>query len=199
MRTNFMWGNQTIMAKPQSRSQGFVLIATLLMLFLLSGIAVGVMMLTTSEIRIGSNDKEGNVAYYGAESGMEKLTSDLASLYASQQTPSDADIQALANNANAPNSAMVGSMSYAESITFPVDANGVPIAPSSGTISSGPNQGLIALIRPLTMNVNALRPSGAAANITRGIEVAQIPVFQFGIFSESSGGKAVEVCRRVGK
>lgn len=182
-----MRGNKTIMAKHRSRSQeGFVLIATLLMLFLLSGIAVGVMMMTTSEIHIGSNDKEGNMAYYGSESGMEKLTSDLASLYASQQSPSDVDIQALANNGNTPNSAMVGQMTYAEAITFPVDANGVPIPASSGTISSGPNQGLVALIRPLTMNVNALRPSGAAANITRGVEVAQIPVFQFGIFSESS-------------
>jgi len=181
-----MWGNGPNMTKRQSRSQGFVLIATLLMLFLLSGIAVGVMMLTTSEIHIGSNDKEGNMAYYGAESGMEKLTSDLANLYGNVQAPSAASIQALANNSNVPGSAMVGQMTYAESITFPVDLNGNPAAPAPSVISSGPNQGLTALILPMTMNVNALRPSGAAANITRNVEVALIPVFQFGIFSESS-------------
>ena len=169
----------------QSHSQGFVLIATLLMLFLLSGIAVGVMMMTTSEIHIGSNDKEGNMAYYAAESGMEKLTSDLGALYGYEQSPSPADIQALTNATNYPQSAMVGAVTYNETITIPLDANGNPVSTAS-TISSGPNQGLSALITPLTMNVNALRPSGAAANITRKIEVAQIPVFQFGIFSESS-------------
>ena len=173
------------MPRHQSHSQGFVLIATLLMLFLLSGIAVGVMMLTTSEVRIGSNDKEGNMAYYAAESGMEKLTSDLAGLYGFEQSPPPADIQALTNASNYPQSAMVGQVTYNEAITYPVDVNGDPVSKPS-TISAGPNQGLSALITQMTMTVNAQRLSGAAANITRGIEVAQIPVFQFGIFSESS-------------
>src|SRR5882724_8918818 len=173
------------MSQHQSRSQGFVLIAALLLMFLLSGVAVGIMMLTNSEIHVSSNDKESNMAYYGAESGMEKLTSDLAALYGSEQAPSTADIQALALPANAPSSAMVGPMTYGESITFPLDANGNPAAPTAQTISSGPNQGLTALVLPMTMNVNVVRPSSAAANITRNVEVALIPVFQFGIFSES--------------
>lgn len=171
------------MAKRSVNSQGFVLIAALLLLFLLSGIAVGVMMLTNSEIRIGGNDKETQMAFYGAESGMEKLTTDLADLYGRRQAPSAAEIQALTNTP--PNAAMVGPMTYAESITFPVDAQGNPAQPTSQIISSGPNQGLTALILPMTMTVNALRPSSAAANITRNVEVALIPVFQFGIFSTS--------------
>jgi PilX N-terminal len=171
------------MTKHHSRSQGFVLIAALLLLFLLSGIAVGVMMLTNSEIRIGGNDKEGTMAYYGAESGMEKLTSDLAALYTAKQAPSAVDIQSLTNAP--PSNAMVGPITYAETITFPVDALGNPAQPTSQIISSGPNQGLTALILPMTLNVNALRPSNAAANITRRVEVALIPVFQFGMFSSS--------------
>jgi PilX N-terminal len=171
------------MAKHQSRSQGFILIAALLLLFLLSGVAVGVMMLTNSEIRIGGNDKESNMAFYGAESGMEKLTSDLSALYQANQAPSAAAIQNLTNTP--PNSSMVGPMTYAETITFPVDAAGNPLPPKSQVISSGPNAGLTALIIPMTLQVNALRPSNAAANITRNVEVALIPVFQFGVFSDS--------------
>jgi hypothetical protein len=167
------------------RSQGFVLIAALLLMFLLSGIAVGVLMLTNSEIHIGSNDKETNVAFYGAESGMEKLTSDLAALYDAKQAPSTADIQALTNSYNMPNNTMVGPMTYAESITFPVDANGNPVKPKAQVISAGPDSGLTALIIPMTLTVNATRPSSAAANITRNVEVALIPVFQFGVFSDS--------------
>lgn len=169
------------MARHNERTQGFVLIGALLLLFLLSGVAVGIMMMTTSEIRIGGNDREANVAYYGAESGMEKLTSDLAALYDSKQAPSSTDIQSLTTAP--PNSAMVGQMTYAESIVFPVDVNGNPAKPTSQVISSGPNQGLTALIIPMTLTVNSLRPSNASANITRNVEVALIPVFQFGMFS----------------
>jgi hypothetical protein len=176
------------MAKHPVQSQGFVLIAALLLLFLLSGVAVGVMMLTTSEIRIGGNDKETQMAYYGAESGMEKLTSDLAALYGKQQAPSAATIQALATTPYFPNNAMVGPMTYTESITFPLDPlnPGRLAPPTPQTISSGPNQGLTALILPMTMTVNAMRPSLAEASITRQVEVALIPVFQFGIFSNGS-------------
>ncbi len=171
------------MAKHQPRSQGFVLIAALLLLFLLSGIAVGVMMLTNSEVRIGSNDKEANVAFYGAESGMEKLTADLAALYQSNQAPTNSAIQGLASYP--PTYAMTGSMNYTETITFPVDTSGNPVKPKPQVISSGTNQGLTALIIPMTLQVNALRPSTAAVNMTRNVEVALIPVFQFGVFSDS--------------
>src|SRR5882672_8407870 len=135
MRSQLLGGNLS-MIRRQSNAQGFVLIAALLLLFLLSGVAVGVMMMTNSELRIGGNDKESQIAFYGAESGMEKLTSDLAGLYVAKQSPSAADIQALTNTP--PNSAMVGSMTYAETINFPVDALGNPAKPTSDIISSGP-------------------------------------------------------------
>ena len=53
---------------------------------------------------------------------------------------------------------------------------------SWNTISSGANQGLYAEIVPMTMQVIATRPAGASVNITRKVEVALIPVFQFGVF-----------------
>jgi len=172
-------GEEVSMAKHQARSQGFILIAALLLLFLLSGIAVGVMMLTNSEIRIGGNDKESNMAYYNAESGMEKITSDLAALYQQKQAPTATDIQSLTGYA--PDSTMVGPVTYAETITYP---NGA-LTTTPQIISSGSNQGLTAFLTRMDVTVNALRPSGASANITRRVEVALIPVFQFGVFSDT--------------
>lgn len=171
------------MARREAKSQGFALIAALLLLFLLSGVAVGIMMLTNSEQHIGANDKEANLAYYGAESGMEKLTSDLAALYQVNQSPTNAAIQNLQNFP--PTSAMIGTTTDTDLITFPTDAAGNVIKPQAKVISSGSNQGLTALIIPMTLQVSSLRPSGAAANMTRNVEVALIPVFQFGVFSES--------------
>src|SRR6202140_4735548 len=160
-------------------SQGFTLLAALLILVLLSGVAVGLLFIVTNESRIGGNDLEANMAYYGAESGMEKLTADLSSLYAQYMIPSNAQIQNLVNFP--PTSAMVSGMSYTETITYPTDANQNPVT-GWNTVSSGANQGLYAEIIPMTMQVIATRPTGASVNMTRKVEVALIPVFQFGVF-----------------
>src|SRR5205807_1715058 len=140
-------------------------------------------MLVGSETRMGGNNKESTVAYYGAEAGMEKLTADLAQLYQVSLAPSPAAIANLANNPPTP--AMVPNVNYVESIKpTVVDAAGNPVA-TWGTISAGPNAGLTAEKVLYTLQVNATRPGGANVNMLRNVEVALIPVFQFGVFSDS--------------
>ncbi|MGZ7063817.1 MAG: hypothetical protein ACXVKD_13290, partial [Candidatus Angelobacter sp.] len=167
------------MGSGKNSVQGFTLLAALLILVLLSGVAVGLLFIVTNESRIGGNDLEANMAFYGAESGMEKLTADLSSLYAQYMIPNSAQIQNLVNFPPTP--AMVSGMSYRETITYPTDANGNPVS-GYNTISAGSNQGLYAEIVPMTLQVIATRPSSASVNMTRKVEVALIPVFQFGVF-----------------
>lgn len=167
------------MGQGKNSSQGFTLIAALLIMVLLSGVAAGLLFMVTNESRMGGNDLEANRAYYGAESGMEKLTADLSALYTQYQVPTNNQIQNLINYP--PTSAMVSGMSYVETITYPLDSNGNP-ASSWNTVSSGSNQGLYAELIPMTMQVIASRPAGATVNVTRKVEVALIPVFQFGVF-----------------
>lgn len=167
------------MRQANNKGRGFTLIAALMILVLLSGVAAGLLFLVSNESRMGGNDLEDNLAFYGAESGMEKLTADLSALYSQYQSPTNAQIQNLINFP--PSSSMVSGMSYNETITYPLDPNGNP-ASSWNTISSGANQGLNAEIIPMSMQVIAARPSGASANMTRKVEVALIPVFQFGVF-----------------
>jgi len=160
-------------------SRGFTLVAALLILVLLSGVAAGLLYMVTSETKMGGNDLEANLAFYGAESGMEKLTADLSTLYTQYMIPTNTQIQNLKNNP--PTSAMISGMTYNENIWYPTDANGNPVN-SWNTVSSGSNQGLYAEIIPMTLQVIASRPAGATVNITRKVEVALIPVFQFGVF-----------------
>lgn len=169
------------MGTSKRSSSGFTLIAALLLLVLLSGIAIGVMFLVNNEGHMSGNEQENNLAYYGAQSGIEKLTADLSSLYQTSMSPSNIQIQNLTSQY--PDSTMVGAMNYQELITYDLgtDVNGKPISRVS-TISSGSNQGLYAQIIPMTLTVNATRPSTASVNITRKVEVALIPVFQFGVF-----------------
>jgi Tfp pilus assembly protein PilX len=182
----------------KNTSRGFTLIAALLILVLLSGVAAGLLYMVTNESKMGGNDLESNLAYYGAESGMEKLTSDLSSLYSTYMNPLNSEIQGLTSNP--PTSAMVPNMTYNETITYPLVTAGCTVTASNpctcpsgstsscvpasswNTISQGSNQGLYAEIIPMTLQVTATRPSGAYANMTRGVEVALIPVFQFGVF-----------------
>ena len=42
------------------------------------GIAIGLMMMVTTEGKVGGVDLQNNVAYHNAEGGVEKMTSDLA-------------------------------------------------------------------------------------------------------------------------
>jgi type II secretory pathway pseudopilin PulG len=170
------------MCRAKGRSRGFTLIASLLVLVLLSAIAAGLLFMVYGAGQVGSNDLETNRAYYGAESGMELLTANLAALYQQSQAPTPLQITALTNNP--PDSTMISNMAYQESITWTPDANGNPASHPS-VISSGPNAGLNASIIPLTLKVASTRPGGASVNMTRGVEVALIPVFQFGVFSDS--------------
>ncbi|MGA2858138.1 MAG: PilX N-terminal domain-containing pilus assembly protein [Candidatus Sulfotelmatobacter sp.] len=180
------------MGSGKHSSQGFTLIASLLILVLLSGIAAGLLYLVTDEAKMGGNDLEANLAYYGAESGMEDMTSAMAALYESTQSPTEANIQALANFTTL---SMVPGVTYSNQITFPAAGNssaGMPcvttqttaaVPPSCyNTVTSGADTGLYAELTPMTLSVIATRPSGATVSITRTVEVAELPVFQFGVF-----------------
>jgi type II secretory pathway pseudopilin PulG len=171
------------MCRTKGRSRGFTLVASLLVLALLSGIAISLLFMVQGAGQVGGNDLETNQAYYGAESGMELLTANLAALYQQSQSPTPAQITALTNNP--PDSTMISSMNYQESITWTPDAFGNPASHTSVIDPPSPNAGLTAEIIPLTLKVVASRPGGASVNMTRGVEVALIPVFQFGVFSDS--------------
>ncbi len=104
------------------RQQGFTLIAALIIMVLLSGVAVGLLFMVTNENRMSGNDLEANLAYYGAESGMEKLTSDLSALYTLYMVPTNAQIQNLVNYPPTP--AMVPGINYLPGnikIIYPTD------------------------------------------------------------------------------
>src|SRR5947207_10769250 len=85
MRSHFM-------KSARLRSRGFTLIATLLMLLLMSGIAIGLMMMVNTEGKVGGVDLQNNLAYHNAEGGIEKMTADLSATFKSMQAPKAADI-----------------------------------------------------------------------------------------------------------
>src|SRR2546427_7921702 len=53
------------------------------------------------------------------------------------------------------------------------------------TLTEGPNAGLNAQVIPFTLDVAAQAGAGSEARLNREVQVALVPVFQFGEFSES--------------
>jgi hypothetical protein len=176
----------------QMRKQsGIALITTLLLLLLMSAMVVGFMLLVTEGQRLSGMDSDQLRAFYGAESGMEKLTADLGSLFATTYAPAGTQVNALMNTPpNLPSSTGVsyvdsqGNPTY--SITYPKDVNGNPL-PNFAQITSGSSafQGMSALETTYTLTVGALTNTGGAVKLTRTTQTVGIPLFQFGIFSDT--------------
>ena len=201
------------MRKKHQDSRGFTLIAALLLTVLLSGMAVGLLYLVSNEVRMGGNDLEGNMAYYAAEAQIENLTSQLSQLYQTSQSPTQASINALwtntANWANVVPGSNIANVSYnspagVPQIAWPAfQTNGTPCpnAPnpcgSWDIVGAGSDQGMVATLIPFTLTVTATRQAGtgqnstdtaaatgSAATLTRTVEVALLPAFEFGIFCD---------------
>jgi len=128
----------------QHRSKGFTLIATLLLLLLLSGVALGLMYMVNTETRVGGNYLENGLAYHAAEGGMEKMTADLANLFSSSQAPNAGNIAAL--QAFPPTIPGVTYPEYTITPTNGTNPDGSFVS-TTNTISSGNNKGLYAQLK----------------------------------------------------
>jgi hypothetical protein len=164
------------------RSKGFTLIATLLLLLLLSGIAIGMLMMVSTEAKVGTQDVQNNTTFHAAEGAIEKMTSDLAGTFQNIESPTVSDIE----NLSALQPANTLALSYpVYSLTPAIDPKTKGPQSSNGQIASGPYQGLSASLLPVTLQATAQGPLGDEVNMTRTVQVALIPVFQFGIYSDS--------------
>ena len=162
-------------------SRGFTLIAALMLLLILSGISIGLLMMVNTEAQVGSQDEKNNVAFHAAEGGIEHMTSDLAALFQNIQAPTASAIEGLSALAPA-NTALMSYPVY--SLTPATNPDG-SLSTAFGQIATGPYEGLYAQILPVSLQVTAIGPLGDEVNMSRTVEVALVPVFQFGIFSDS--------------
>src|ERR1700680_643860 len=170
-------------------SRGFTLMASLMLMLIMSGVAIGLLMMVNTEGKVGGQDVQNNLAFHAAEGGIEHMTSDLANRFQNIQSPTAGQIAALSADAPA-NSAVMSYPVY--TLTAATKADGT-LSTSFGQITSGAFQGLYPQVIPISLQVTASTFAGVAGNgtvgdevnMSRTVEVALIPVFQFGVFSES--------------
>lgn len=173
------------------KQSGIALITTLLLLMLMSAMVVGFILLVTEGQRLSGMNNDQSKAFYGAESGMEKLTADLGRLFVATYAPTGAQVNNLM--LTPPALSTVNGVNYVDAqgvssylITFPADNNGNPKS-QFAQINSGssPYQGMTALETTYTLTVGARTTTGGEVKLQRTTQTVGIPLFQFGIFSET--------------
>jgi hypothetical protein len=175
-----------------AREDGIAMIVTLMVLMLVSALMVGFVAAVIADQRASGLDRDQTQAYAAAHAGLEQLTADLSGLFATQFSPTAAQIAALtATPPNLPNFTFVepgGGSGYR--IEFTPDANGNPAPedPAGTSIAAGPFQGLRGVITPYAITLTARTRGGAEVRMRRTLQTVAMPVFQFGIFSESDLG-----------
>src|SRR6202163_2359960 len=173
----------------KSGEDGIAMIMALLMMLLVSALLVGFTATIMSDQRFRGIDHDHMQAFYAAHAGLEKLTTDLGNLFQTNFAPKATNINTV--TATPPTltgiafTAAGGAAGSGYTVTFTPDINGNPAAVTQN-VSSGPFQGLLALLTPYTINITAKTASGGGeVHLVRSMETVAIPVFQFGMFSST--------------
>ena len=153
------------------REKGVALITSLMVLLLISAIVVGMCWMVMTDQRLGGNNQSRELAFYGAEAGMEKMTTDVANVFATSGALTAANVASI--TATPPT--LIPGIQYVNSagastynLTFVADAFGNPATNNATILPPSPYAGMQGLITPFTMTV-------AAQNTTTGSEVKVNP------------------------
>ncbi len=168
---------------------GVALITVMLVLILISAMVVGMSWMVMTDGRLGGNNGNREAAFYGAEAGMEKLTADLGNQFATQGSVTAANLVTITSNyplltgitfQNA-----LGNSTYLVECGSPLVSPCTPASTNSTVVSPSPYAGMNGLITTLTLSVAAQAANGSEVKLHRQVQLVAIPVFQFGIYSDS--------------
>jgi Tfp pilus assembly protein PilX len=172
--------------KLMRRDSGIALLTTLLLMLLMSSLLVGFILLITSGQKLSGINNDYSRAFYAAEAGMEKITADLGTLFDTNYAPTAAQVNAIATVPPA-----IPGIQYLQyngasgyQVNYNTDASGNPLA-SVTSIQSGAFQGMTALATQYTLLVTARTLSNNEVKLQRTTQTVGIPMFQFGVFSDT--------------
>ncbi|HXA76596.1 MAG TPA: PilX N-terminal domain-containing pilus assembly protein [Candidatus Acidoferrales bacterium] len=169
------------------RENGIALLTVLLIMILVSAMIVGMSWMVMSDQRLGGNNQFRESAFYGAEAGMEKLTADMGNAFVTKGFITAADLTTPPVTVPPP----IPGIQYMNSLgvsTYTVTCPGCPAAPVTTNANILPPSfyaGMQGLITPYTLTVAAQTGTGSEVKLQRQIQLVAIPVFQFGIFSQT--------------
>jgi hypothetical protein len=171
------------------RQNGIALITVLLIMLLVSAVVVGMSWMVMTDQRLGGNNLNRDLAFYGAEAGMEKLTADMGNQFAIEGALTGTDVTTIEGKAPAVTGLSYtnasGGSTYQILCGSPLANCTTPTATTSQVLPPSPYSGMNATITPFTLSVTASELGGGEVKLERNVQLVAIPVFQFGIYSDS--------------
>ena len=180
----------------RSGESGIALVTVIMVLMLASALMVGFLAAIVADQRSNGVDRDQTQAYAAAHAGLEKLTSDLAGLFTTDYSPSTAQINTLMTHpptiTGFSYTAPGGAAGSGYAVTWTPDptvgpnfGNPIPDSATGTTITAGPYAGFKGIITRYPITVTALSSGGAEVRLRRELQTVAVPVFQFGVFSET--------------
>jgi hypothetical protein len=173
------------------KESGMALITALLVMTLIGALMVGMFAAVNVDQRSHATDRDQTQVYSAAHAGLEKLTADLAALFVTDFSPNATQLNALTPVSRQPNipgfqyTAPGGTPGTGYAVTWTPDPQGNPLPLADTTITAGPYVGFKGLLTRYDITVTARSNSGSEVRLRRGLQTVAVPVFQFGVFSES--------------
>ncbi|MGH9403904.1 MAG: hypothetical protein ACRD2P_17615, partial [Terriglobia bacterium] len=150
------------------------------------------------EQRTAGSEADNTIAFYGAESAVENMSYQLATLFSHTVSPTPAQISAL--DAQPPSITVTEDGVSRTIATFPAVStqypyggyyiwnSGMPasLSSTSETIGgTGPLAGLQGVVTPFTLTAIAQGPNNTEVKMIRQVQEVAVPIFEFGIFSDN--------------
>jgi hypothetical protein len=178
------------------------LITTLLVMMLISALVAGTFAAVTADQRANLAGRDQTQVYAAAHAAIEKLTSDLAALFAGDVSPNPGDIEKLTetpppidgfdyiaptgeDDEEAPEGTDTCYGSGYQICFKDQNHDGLADTEANQDINTGPYAGFTGLMTEYVITVTARSEGGAEVRLRRKLQTVSIPVFQFGVFSES--------------
>ncbi len=170
------------------RESGIALITVLLLLLLVSAVIAGMTWMVMTDQRLGGNNVNRDLAFYGAEAGMEKLTADMGNQFATEGAITSTDVTNLETTPPSISGITFTNASGGSTYIIECGTTPSPCTPTPQTaeiLPPSPYAGMNAIITPFTLSVTAQDSGGGEVKLNRQLQLVAIPVFQFGVYSDS--------------
>jgi hypothetical protein len=198
------------MKKLAAQESGAALIVAMLLMLVLAIVLIGFFFVTGGEQKVAASNRDNEVTYYWAVAGIEQMSNAIADFFAYTAAPTPTNITNWATNSSNFASYPLVSPSYLPNLVtasytlycWPPQTPGpctttpslVPCSTVSGNVlgncsgtigGNGPLAGLEGVITPFRLMVTADGPNNTEVRLNRVVQEVAVPIFEFGIFSDS--------------
>jgi len=199
------------MKRHAHHESGAALIVAMLLMLVFTIMLIGFYFVTSGEQKVAWSNRDNGVTYYWAVAGLEQMSNLIADYFSHTATPVPSTIVSWVSSASnfqtypssistsglplvtstytlycAPPPTPTGQACDVNLMTLSLCSTVSSLGYCTGTVGgNGPLAGLSGLVAPFKLVVVADGPSNTEVKLSRTVQEIAVPIFEFGIFSDS--------------